>query len=306
MRQARRGAASSFVGYLMVMVAAILFGINGSLSRLLFNSGVTPLTLVEFRMIVGGVCLFGFLFAGQRHALKLPRRALGWLLAFGLSMALVTYTYFVSISRIPIAVTLVIQFTGPAWMALAGAIWRRRLPSWYMLVALGLTIAGVVFVTGVWRQRLSGLDGLGLLFAFFALLFFIAYLMLGRKVGSYLPSISGTAYGALVASLFWLIVQPPWSIPAGTWNPHTFLLVALVGIVGMALPFSLELAGLRRLDATHAGVAAMFELPASAFIAFLWLGQSLDLWQILGCVLVLAGITIVQLEKQGETLVDVE
>jgi drug/metabolite transporter (DMT)-like permease len=44
----------------------------------------------------------------------------------------------------------------------------------------------------------------------------------------------------------------------------------------------------------------MFELPASALIAFFWLGQSLDLWQILGCTLVLAGITLVQLEKPGE------
>ena len=43
----------------------------------------------------------------------------------------------------------------------------------------------------------------------------------------------------------------------------------------------------------------MFELPASALIAFVWLGQSLDLWQILGCALVLTGITLVQLEKPG-------
>ncbi len=76
--------------------------------------------------------------------------------------------------------------------------------------------------------------------------------------------------------------------------------MVLVGVIGMALPFSLEVAALRRLDATRAGIAAMFELPASAIIAFFWLGQRLDLWQILGCTLVLAGITLVQLEKPGE------
>jgi drug/metabolite transporter (DMT)-like permease len=267
---------------------------------LLFNSGVTPITLVEFRMLVGSLCLFGFLCVVQRHALTLHFCALGWVIAFGLSIAMVTYTYFVSISRIPIAVALVIQFTGPVWMALTGAIWHRRLPSWYILMALVLTIAGVVFVTEVWQQSLRGLDSIGLLFAILALLTFIAYLVLGRKVGEYLPSITGTAYGAVVASLFWLIVQPPWSIPTSTWDLHTFWLIALVGIIGMALPFSLELAALHRLDATRAGIAAMFELPASAVVAFFWLGQSLDLWQILGCVLVLVGITIVQLEKPGQ------
>jgi len=299
----RRGAFSSFTGYSMVMSAAIFFALNGSLSRQLFDSGVTPLTLVEFRMLIGGLFLFGFLCIGGRRSFKLSWRALGWVIALGISIALVTYTYFVSISRIPIAVTLVIQFTGPAWMALVGAIWRRKLPSWYMLVALALTVAGVVLVTGVFRQSLNGLDTLGLAFSVFSLLTFIAYLMLGHKVGEYLPSTTGTAYGALVASLFWLIIQPPWSIPASTWNPHIFWLVVLVGTIGMALPFSLELGGLRRLDATRAGIASMLELPASAFVAFLWLGQSLDFPQILGCALVLAGITIVQLEKPAEAMI---
>ncbi|HET8846839.1 MAG TPA: DMT family transporter [Ktedonobacteraceae bacterium] len=181
-------------------------------------------------------------------------------------------------------------------MVLFGSLWRRRLPSWYVLLALALTIGGVIFVTGVWQQNLSGLDSLGLLFTFFALLTFIAYLMLGRQLGKYLPSLPATAYGALIAGFFWLIVQPPWNIPTTTWDPHLFWLIVLVGVIGMAIPFSLELAALRRLDATHAGIAATFELPASAVVAFIWLGQSLNLWQIVGCVLVLIGITVVQLE----------
>ncbi len=285
------------IGILFILTAAVFFGINGSLSRLLFDNGVTPVTLVEFRMIIGGLCLFAFLGIRQRQTLKLPRRALGWMLALGLVLALVTYTYFVSISTIPIAIALVLQFTAPAWMLLGESIWRRRWPSWYVAGAIILTIGGVALVTGIWQQQMNGLNSTGLLFAFFALITFIGYLVLGRKVGEYVTPIPATAYGALGASLFWLIIQPPWSIPASTWNPHTFLLIVMVGIIGMALPFSLELAGLRLIDATRAGIAAMFELPASAIIAFFWLKQSLDLWQLLGCALVLIGITIVQLEK---------
>jgi drug/metabolite transporter (DMT)-like permease len=288
------------LGILFVLAAAVLFGINGSLSRLLFDSGVTPLTLVEFRMIVGSLCLFGFLLTQPRQAWRLPRRSQGWLVAFGLVIALVTYTYFVAISRVNIALVLVIQFTGPVWMVTAVALWRRRMPSWQVLGALLLTICGVVLVTGLLEHSLGSLDVIGLLFSFFALITFIAYLVLGRKVGGQLHPIASTAYGAGVAGVFWLIVQPPWSIPASTWNPHIIILIVLVGIIGMAIPFSLEIAALRRLDATRAGIAAMFELPASALIAFFWLSQRLDFWQILGCALVLAGITIVQLEKPGK------
>ena len=177
------------LGLLFVLTAAVLFGINGSLSRLLFDSGVTPLTLVEFRMIVGSLCLFGFLSTQPRQAWRLPRRAQGWLVAFGLSIALVTFTYFVAISRVNIALVLVIQFTGPVWMVTAVALWRRRLPSWHVLFALLLTLSGVVLVTGLLERSLGSLDVIGLLFSFFALLTFIAYLVLvTRSVGTCTPS----------------------------------------------------------------------------------------------------------------------
>ena len=65
------------IGIIFILAAAMLFGVNGSLSRLLFDNGVTPVTLVEFRMVIGGLCLFGFLCIQQRRALKLPRRAFG-------------------------------------------------------------------------------------------------------------------------------------------------------------------------------------------------------------------------------------
>ena len=74
----------------------------------------------------------------------------------------------------------------------------------------------------------------------------------------------------------------------------------LVGVIGMAIPFSLEVAALRRLDATRAGIAAMFELPASALIAFFWLSQRAGLLADPRLTLVLAGITLVQLEKPGK------
>ncbi|HLH61127.1 MAG TPA: EamA family transporter [Ktedonobacteraceae bacterium] len=91
-------------GYLMIATAASLFGLNGNLSRLLFDDGISPITLVEFRMLIGALCLFSVLFIGQRKGLKAPYRSWGWIVAFGLSLALVTYTYFVAISRLPLTI----------------------------------------------------------------------------------------------------------------------------------------------------------------------------------------------------------
>jgi inner membrane transporter RhtA len=287
-------------GYLMVMTAAILFGLNGSLSRLLFDDGIAPITLVEFRMLIGGICLMSVLIIGQRKGLKVKRRYWGWVVAFGISLAFTTYTYLLSITRLPIAIALIIIFTAAAWIALWDAVWHKRMPSKYVLIALGLTFGGVILVTGAWRENLNGLDLLGLLFAFLSVFTYIAYLVLGRIIGRYLPPITSTGYGALVASLFWFMFQPPWAVPANTWTPYHLFLIALVGIFGMAIPFSLILGSLRRIDTTRVGIVSMLELPAAGIIAYFWLGQSLDLWQIAGCILVLIGIIILQYEKHEQ------
>ncbi len=59
-----RGEQNTFyrlAGYLMVVSASVLFGFNGSVSRRLFDDHVTPVTLVELRMLIGGVCLLAVL-----------------------------------------------------------------------------------------------------------------------------------------------------------------------------------------------------------------------------------------------------
>lgn len=300
----RRTSTGRFIGYIMVMSASILFGFNGNLSRLLFNDGISPVTLVEFRMLVGGVCLLIVLVGWRRRELKLPRRSIFWIIAFGLSLALVTYTYFVAISRLPIAVALVIQFSASAWMALGEAIWRRRIPSPYVLSAIVVTLGGVLLLTGVWHQSLNGLDSIGLLYSLLSVIAYIAYLLLGRRVGRDLPPLTSTAYGAIVAGIFWLIVQPPWNVPGNTFAGYHFLLIVVVGIVGMAIPFALVLGALRRLDATRVGIASMTELVAAGIIAYFWLAQLLDIWQILGGCLVITGITLLQLEKPKVQLID--
>ena len=294
----RTSSAFRLIGYLMTVIASVLFGFNGSLSRLLFDDGITAVTLVEFRMLIGGVCLLSVLVVGRRKELRVPLRSWGWLIAFGFSLAMVTYTYFVAISRLAIAVALVIQFTATAWMTIGEALWRRRMPSTFVLIALGLTFGGVVLLTEVWHQRPGALDVLGFFYAVLALIAYIAYLLLGRRVGRDVPALTATTYGALVASFFWLCVQPPWAIPVSSWTPQRFPLIVLVGILGMAFPFTLTLAALRRIDATRVGIAGMLELVAAGIIAYFWLGQQLDFSQMVGCLLVLIGVSVLQMERQ--------
>src|SRR5581483_9929894 len=164
----------------MVAGGAILFGVNGNISTLLFNDGVTPLTLISFRMLIGGVCLLAVMLFWQRKALKAPRRHWAWIVIFGLVLAMSTFTYFLAISRLPLAVALVIIFTSATWIALGEALWERRMPSRQVLISLALSLSGVVLLTGIWHTSLNDLNVPGLLYALLALVTYTAYLLCGR------------------------------------------------------------------------------------------------------------------------------
>lgn len=289
---------SRMQGYSMVIVAATLFGVNGSLSRSLLDAGISPVTLVEFRMLFGWLVLCALLLVSRQiGGLRLVLHYWKRVVVYGISLALVTFCYFLAISRLPIAIALVIQFSASAWMVIGESVWRRKFPSMVMIIAILLTLSGVTLVTDVWRVQLGGMDALGLLYALFALLTYIAFLMMGRYVGKHVPALQSTTWGAFVASIFWLILQPPWTVPAATWQADRVLLIVLVGVIGMAIPFVLIQNALRRIDATRVGIAAMFELVAGGVVAYFWLGQYLDVGQIIGCALVLVGIAILQYEQ---------
>ena len=74
MSRERPSATYRLLGYLMIVTASMLFGVNGNLSRLLFDDGISPITLVELRMLIGGVCLLTVLIVGRRKDITRHRR----------------------------------------------------------------------------------------------------------------------------------------------------------------------------------------------------------------------------------------
>jgi drug/metabolite transporter (DMT)-like permease len=101
-------------------------------------------------------------------------------------------------------------------------------------------------------------------------------------------------YALLFAALAWNIIQPPL---------HAFLLghaapqwglILFVAVGGTILPFGLYFEGIQRIRPTRAGVTATLEPIAAGVIAYLFLGEVLDGWQILGGAVVIAAIILLQ------------
>jgi drug/metabolite transporter (DMT)-like permease len=148
-----------FVGYAMVLVAATLFGINGTVSKVALSSGLSSLRLTEARSAGACVGLVLIALLRERSSLRVARREVPRLAIFGcIGVAFVQLTYFLAIHRLAIAIALLIQYLGPLLVAIYARAFghehvRRRIWAALVLwvVVLG-TIAPFSLIVGALRH----------------------------------------------------------------------------------------------------------------------------------------------------------
>ena len=294
------------IGYAMVLTAALLFAVNGTVSKVVLHSGISSLELTQVRAT--GACLgfFLLLVLTRRQSLRVTRRELPYLVVFGIAgVAFVQWLYFVAIDRLPIGIALLIQYLAPLLIALfAWAVFKEKIRR-RIWVALVLAVCGLALVVEVWSGL--ALDGLGVAASLAAAVAYAVYVLMAERAVRGRDPASLSAYGFLFAALFWAVVQPFWRFPADRVDDSVsllgridqvelpvWLLLLYVVVAGTMITFFLVAAALRHISATRVGIVAMLEPVVATGVAFLWLGESFDGFQLAGGAIVLVAILLAQ------------
>jgi drug/metabolite transporter (DMT)-like permease len=294
------------LGYGMVIVASTLFAVNGAVSKVIQEAGLSSSRLAQVRSTGALVGFALILVLTNREGLRLRAREVPLLVLFGVcGLAFVQWFYFIAIHRLAIGIALLLQYLAPLLVALWARFLGHQEVRRRIWVALALALAGLSLVVEIWSG--IALDTRGVAACFGAALSYALYILVAEHAVATRDPISLSCYGFLFASLFWAAVQPWWSFPTDVIARSTSLhghlaslhapvwaLVAWMIVLGAIVPFALVVTALRHVSATRAGIAAMVEPPAATVVAFLWLGESLGLFQLLGGAVVLAAIGLAQ------------
>ena len=304
-----RAARGPAVGYVMVMAAATLFAVNGTVAKVVLESGVTPMRLTQARC-AGALFGLGLIVLVTRpSSLRTTRRELAFLAAFGVcGVAFVQLFYFAAIAHLEIGISLLIQYTAPLLVALWARFVFKEHVRRRVWLALGLALVGMSVMVDLWGG--VPLNSLGVVLSLISACTFAAYLLLAEHAVGQRDPVSLLVYGFLFASLFWAIIQPWWSFPWGDVTervsllgnladsqlPAWVLMLAIV-VVGTIVPFILMVGSLQHLPATTVGMVAMLEPVLGALVAYLWLGEALAAQQLVGGAIVLAAIFLAQTSR---------
>ncbi|MEQ1785600.1 MAG: EamA family transporter [Acidimicrobiales bacterium] len=294
------------LGVAAAAIAALLFGVNGTVSKLALEAGIPSTRLVQLRSLGAALCLLVVVLVTRPRSLAVDRRELGFLVVAGVvGIGLVQWLYFVAIARLPVGIALLLEYLAPVFVALWVRFARREAVRPRIWGALALCLVGLAVVAEVW----SGLtlDGIGVLAGLAAAVSLAAYYLTGEHGLGRRDPLSLAAWTFAAAAVFWSVLRPPWTFAWSTLGdpvalPGPFdgrevplgLLVASIIVLGTVVPYAGVLVAIRHLGSTRTGLLGMAEPVTSAVIAWVVLSEALSTMQLVGGAVVIVGILVAE------------
>jgi inner membrane transporter RhtA len=249
---------------LLVLGSVISIQVGQAIGKQTFGL-VAPAGVVTLRLGFAALLLLGF----WRPRLRTDARSIGLVLAFGTAIAGMNLIY-PAMQHLPLGVATSLQLLGPLAVAVAGSR-RLRDVTWAALACAGIFLigrsgeAGPLPTTGVLLAVASG-AAMG------------AYLLLSQRAGS------ATRGGETLAlAVTWAaLISLPFGIDAsGGELLQPQVLTAGLAVAGLSavLPYSLDLAALRRLPPRTVGVLESLEAVVGALAGLVLLAEVLDTTQ---------------------------
>jgi drug/metabolite transporter (DMT)-like permease len=247
---------------------------------------------------------------GRWHLLRESRLTV---IAYGVAaVAGAQLCYFYAVSYMQVGVALLIEYTAP--VAVVMWLWLRHgnRPSRLTVVGAALASVGLVLVLDV----ISGaeLSTVGVLWALGAMVGAATYFVINGDTDNGLPPITLAASGLVVGGTVLLLAGWVGVLPMSAstddvvYNGHVvtwWVPVLALGLVTAAFAYVTGIAAGRRLGSRLSSFVALLEVLMALVFAWLLLGELPRTVQLLGGLLVLAGVVVVKLgEGRGATAVE--
>ena len=294
---------SSFKGYLSVIAASILWASSGAVGKALFSQGITPYDLVQIRVTFASLTFGLYLLIFYRHLLKVSFADMKWMFIHGaFLMALVQISYFYTISKLQLMTALLLQYLSPILVAIyASLFWAEKMTR-FKVLAIIMAFTGCYLAVGGYNLDNLKLNVDGIMGGLVAALSYAAYCLLGEKLMSKYSPWTVVFYALFFAAFTWHVVHPPFKYMHASYSTAQLLGMSYIILVGTIGAFSLFFWGINYIRSTRAMITATLEPVSAGFIAWIFLGETLEALQILGAIFSVCAVAILQIGSEHDSM----
>lgn len=286
------------IGYIAAIIQAVLYATMGIFAKLLYECGLSAqlVMVLRFSCTVLFLGLFILFFHGRKFISHQPAVYVQSIFFF-----LSAWLYFLAVERINAGLATVLFYTFPALVAVMNVIVFHEKVTARVIIALALSLCGIILISGLLAPGQAAIDPLGVIFAIAACTSFAIYSVLIQKTSRTESSFTATFTISLVCLVASLILF------AGELGGLThvgikeFALGSGLAILATILPIVLYIFAIARIGATKASILSIIETPSSLLLAWLILGETIDVFQGIGALLVvIATLSVTVKPKEGE------
>ena len=299
----RSGAARS--GVALALLSSATFATSGTFASTLLDAGWSSVAAVTFRIGIAAFVLALPAALSLRGRWQTLRGSAGMIAVYGLfAVAGAQVCYFNAVRYLPVGIALLLEYLGLVlvviWMwAMHGQRPRRLTLGGSVIAILGLIC--VLDLTGTQHVQVAGvLWGLG------AAVGLALYFVLSARADDGLPALvlasGGMAIGAVALAAVGLLGLMPMhaSFGAVRFSGHEvswLLPVAGLSLIAAVVSYVTGISAARILGARLSSFLGLFEVVFAVIFAWMFLAQLPTPVQMLGGVLIAAGVGLVRLDE---------
>ena len=261
----RPPAGGSGAAVLLVLGSCTSLQAGAALALRLFPVGGAPgATLL--RLALAAAVLLGVTRPRVRGWRPTQWRAVG---LYGISVAGTNGFFYAALARLPLGTAVTIQFLGP--LTLAAVLSRRwRDAGWVLLAVAGVLTLGLA-------GRPDGgtghaLDPVGVALVLVSAAFWALYIVAGSRASAAVPGRGGLAVAMTAGALVLLPFGADGAVRVAG-RPHLLLVALGTAVLASVVPYTLELAAMRRAPRRVFGILLSLEPAVATLAGWVLLGQ---------------------------------
>ncbi|MCL7476168.1 MAG: DMT family transporter [ANME-2 cluster archaeon] len=286
-----------FKGQIQIASAATLFGLIGIFIKLTTQM---PLgSIIFYRLLFGLAAIALFLGCCGRLGELRPGDRKFSVLLLGIFQAVTMLSYFISVKYTSVSIAVLLLYTAPVYVTLLSPLLLKEYISRSSILALGISIAGVIMVIRPGTMFL-GEDAMyitGLAAGLVSGLCYASMTMTSRYLRDHYSGMTQATWALFITMVLFL----PYSIavPGRVLLDNLYVLI-LFGLLPTAAALILYLSALKHVRAQNASIIALLEPVSAVVFAFIILSEPVTFTTMMGGGLILLGAGLVSRERGVE------
>ena len=261
-------------------------------------AGVSPLGAAFYRVAIAWLCLLPYCIIKRK--LRADRRQVLIAIIAGIVFASDISVWNISLLKISATVSTLVANLAPVWVGLMGFILFRRLSGQMFWIGTFIAIAGMVMLVGY--QHILHLEfNIGILLALLASFLYATYIMITRNIMAGIDVFTFMFYSMLGAAIFLLAVNGFTGANLTHFPLRVWMCFISMGLVCQLIGWLTINYSLRYMESTRVAVALLSQTVFAGMLAEVFLKERLNITEIIGSVIVLAGIAVTFLKPKKTT-----